>query len=698
MALFGPSRVERHPPAYGSIVSRRMSRVVLVTFVLVLMPSVALAHLERPSYWPDPTPDTSVTPAAGGAVPKARSLASAVTGAGPGRVRVVCQKSSLRRAKRAIRSARKRGFRIRPSQPVIRYSGKRAKRMVKLNKRLRKKCRFNSIQPAIDASGNNDRVVIMPGIYTEPASRAAPVNDPKCNPSLLQKDASGDATPSFEYQATCPHDQNLVYVQGRAVKGKPLDAPRDNRMGIPEQELGECIRCNFQIEGSGPKPTDVILDAGTDYESKSVEAKPAKPGKHVVMRVDRADGFVGRNLLFRGALEFGFYVEETDGVLLDKTKFFWNLDYGHLSFTTDHNRIQNCDGFGSGDAVVYPGAAPETGAQADKSFYPDAPRINTTVTKCDLRGSELGYSGSMGNAVRITNNHIYGNTTGIASDTLSSAGHPGFPADSSEIDNNFIYANNFNVYADDSKVKPLVTVPVGTGIVYAGMNSARVHDNWFFDNWRYATMLLAVPDALVHGGGAEGQINPGVACPGAPDNGLSTSCDNHYFKNKMGQVPAGFTFPKALDQFGVPHSEQAAATMPNGVDYWWDEWSGNTGNCWYENQGPDGKPGSVTGPGPAGRVPGAPPSTLPNCANGTDPSSSVGPGDVAKVQYALDCSNGPDKDTSPMACDWWFAPAKPGSAAARRRSAARVAAARDYAASPAGEAMDERVRRLSFGE
>ena len=53
----------------------------------------------------------------------------------------------------------------------------------------------------------------------------------------------------------------------------------------------------------------------------------------------------------------------------------------------------------------------------------------------------------MGNAVRITNNHIYGNTTGIASDTLSSAGHPGFPADSAQIDHNFIYSNNFDVYA-----------------------------------------------------------------------------------------------------------------------------------------------------------------------------------------------------------------------------------------------------------
>ena len=171
------------------------------------------------------------------------------------------------------------------------------------------------------------------------------------------------------------------------------------------------MRCNLQIEGSGAKPDDVILDAGDDYDGTRPEAKPAEHAKHVVLRVDRADGFVGRNILLRGGLEFGFYTEETDGVLLDKTKFFWNADYGHLCFTTDHDVVKNCDGFGAGDAAIYPGAAPETGSQAT-DFYPDAPRTNTVITQCDMRGSALGYSGSMGNAVRITNNHIYGNTHG----------------------------------------------------------------------------------------------------------------------------------------------------------------------------------------------------------------------------------------------------------------------------------------------
>ena len=206
----------------------------------------------------------------------------------------------------------------------------------------------------------------MPGRYTEPKSRQAPLNDPRCNPSLLQEDASGDLTPSYEYQVTCPNDQNLVYVQGREVVGKPPSPPLTNRHGIPAQELGKCVRCNLQIEGSGAQPTDVIIDGGRAYKSKNPEAKPGELVKDVIIRADRADGFVVRNLTTRGALEHGIYVEEADGYRIERTKMFWAADYGNLTFTSDHGLYKNCDGFGSGDAVLYPGAAPETGSQATR--------------------------------------------------------------------------------------------------------------------------------------------------------------------------------------------------------------------------------------------------------------------------------------------------------------------------------------------
>ena len=125
------------------------------------------------------------------------------------------------------------------------------------------------MQPAVTAAGNNDRVVILPGRYTEPASRQAQTDDPRCFPGLLQDQANGGTAPSYEYQATCPNDQNLIYVQGRTIKGDPTDPPLDNRQGIPAGELGACVRCNLQIEGTGPRPEDVILDAGKGYVNPS---------------------------------------------------------------------------------------------------------------------------------------------------------------------------------------------------------------------------------------------------------------------------------------------------------------------------------------------------------------------------------------------------------------------------------------------
>ena len=61
--------------------------------------------------------------------------------------------------------------------------------MRRINRALQAQCEYRSIQAAVNDSGNNDRVVIMPGLYTEPKSRKAPMNDPRCNPDLLQEDA-----------------------------------------------------------------------------------------------------------------------------------------------------------------------------------------------------------------------------------------------------------------------------------------------------------------------------------------------------------------------------------------------------------------------------------------------------------------------------------------------------------------------------
>src|SRR4051812_39991223 len=80
----------------------------------ILVPTAARAHVERPSYWPLPGPDCSITPCAGGKVPAARSLASAVVPSGDSTTRVVCQADSLQRLTRAIARAEQDGYDIRP--------------------------------------------------------------------------------------------------------------------------------------------------------------------------------------------------------------------------------------------------------------------------------------------------------------------------------------------------------------------------------------------------------------------------------------------------------------------------------------------------------------------------------------------------------------------------------------------------------
>src|SRR3954469_5398353 len=96
---------DNHSPA-----ARRL-RALLVALLLglaggvvvpVLVPAAAQAHVERPSYFPNPKPDRSVSRGAGGKGPTERSLASALDDSQPGRPRVVCQPDSLDRLKASV--------------------------------------------------------------------------------------------------------------------------------------------------------------------------------------------------------------------------------------------------------------------------------------------------------------------------------------------------------------------------------------------------------------------------------------------------------------------------------------------------------------------------------------------------------------------------------------------------------------------
>lgn len=607
---------------------RRVAIATLIAFLgIVLIPAVGQAHVERSSYWPNPSADCSVSPCAGGAVPTARSLDSALVERLPGATRVVCQADSLQRATRAIRTARAVGYDIRPTDHRS-LSQKRARALLRINRQLFQRCRYHQIQRAVTASHNNDRVVVMPGLYKEPHSRRQPTQDPACAQYRTHSDSGDPGALSHDFQVHCPNDANLVAVIGRGPDtAKAPDPPRINRHGIPN--VGACIRCNLQLEGSGVSADDVVVEAG---DSSKGNGGPSAVGnkKDVGIFVDRADGFVLRNLTVRHAREHDIYILETDGYLLDRFKTFYAGGYGVLTFVEDHGVMQNCEAAGNGDSGLYPGSGADSTDHRYKKFYPKY-RFSQVIRNCDSHHNASGFSGTDSHGTLITHNNFYDNALGYTTDVFTAPGHPGFPQHGNVIQDNNFYDNNFNPFLETSDVEPFVATPVGTGLWLAGGNANIVRRNHFYDNWRRGTMLFAVPDATVCGPPPVGSSTP---VPGCDPTKVSTSYGNRFYGNSMGVSPTG-------------------AVKPNGVDFWWDSFPGNTGNCWWGNTAAPGK--SVT----------SAPAALPNCQGGTNPSTSTGTGDPVNEVELVACLAGFEvsgyPEGNPYTCSWSATPPKPGS-------------------------------------
>ena len=126
-------------------------------------------------------------PAAGGSVPAVRSIYTSLKKKELGKTRVVCEtvpskqlrkhgtpkqlskNDSMKALNKDLKAARNTGYKLRESQPAIKISKKRAKKLRKTNIKLLRQCKYKSIQDAVTASHNNDRVEIMPGLYPSPS-------------------------------------------------------------------------------------------------------------------------------------------------------------------------------------------------------------------------------------------------------------------------------------------------------------------------------------------------------------------------------------------------------------------------------------------------------------------------------------------------------------------------------------------------
>ena len=242
---------------------RRAPSLALTAIGLVLATGAALAHSERPINSP-PRP---------GSVPDGNRRSAHTL--------VVCKPSSKpTRAEHAdihlrLRTTTGAALALAQAQEVAWHR----------NNRLFKKCRFEHIQAAVNAALSDTAIEVMPGVYREEPSRAAPTT------------SCGDlnCAYSYEYHVAHPNDANLVAILGKT---------------------------NITLEGTGADPHDVLVDVGF--------------AKDVGIRCDRCTGFIVRNLWERDANEHGIYVVESDGYVFDRTIGSFNDDYSLFSFASDH--------------------------------------------------------------------------------------------------------------------------------------------------------------------------------------------------------------------------------------------------------------------------------------------------------------------------------------------------------------------------
>ena len=417
--------------------SRRTTRSGALTAIgLVLAAAAAFAHSERPIDSP-PRP---------GSVPDANRRSAHTL--------VVCKPSSKpTRAEHADIH-----LRLRTTTGDALALARAQEAAWHRNTRLFKKCRFEHIQDAVDVAPNDTAIEVMPGVYREEPSRAAPTT------------SCGDlnCAYSYEYHVAHPHDANLVAILGKT---------------------------NITLEGTGADPHDVLVDVGF--------------AKDVGVRCDRCTGFIVRNLWERDANEHGIYVVESDGYIFDRTIGSFNDDYSLFSFASDHGLYTDCDASGSGDAGLYVGGAPKTPG-----------RVSTTVQRCKLHHNALGFSGTQGNYVEMVDNDVFDNAIGISFDTEQD--HPNAPLDHCMIVNNDIHDNNFDIYAPDSDRPPggpaydLLHYPVGTGAWVISGQSCTVTGNRIWNNHCFGTMLFANPLEMATSDGNQQTDNiMGAAAGGA---------------------------------------------------------------------------------------------------------------------------------------------------------------------------------------
>jgi hypothetical protein len=133
----------------------------------------------------------------------------------------------------------------------------------------------------------------------------------------------------------------LIALPGNAFAHDEREATAPNHGGrVPQYRTsGPALvlgKSNLQIEGTGAKPDDVVIDA----QFRRLNA----------IRADRADGVYLRNFMTQRTTFNGVYIMESDGFAIDRLTSRWNDEYGFLTFADDHGLYADCEAYGNGDS------------------------------------------------------------------------------------------------------------------------------------------------------------------------------------------------------------------------------------------------------------------------------------------------------------------------------------------------------------
>jgi hypothetical protein len=280
-----------------------------------------------------------------------------------------------------------------------------------------------------------------------------------------------------------------------------------------------CLRCDLQVEGTGDRPDDVVIEGGF--------TRHGDWARRVGIHAERANGLYLRNLTAQRYSGAGIEINWTDGFVLDQVTGRWNGSYGVSAVGDDHGVIDGCTVTGNGTAGI--ATVPVSNVAGGHA--------TVEVRRCRSSGNLIGYAG--GDSVYVHDNEISGNAVGMSTDSRALQRHGSFIA-------NRVHGNNANPYRNvwsgtcaktprdraNGVLCPTVAVPVGTGLVLSGGQQNTYAGNLIYDNWRSGAGQLGYARA------------------------------NRWLGNLMGITPAG-------------------TTAPNGLDFWWDR-TGEQ-NCWQDN-------------------------------------------------------------------------------------------------------------------